>query len=333
MHIRVTTRRRGEKIYRSVQLVQSFRRPDGMPAHRLVASLGDLGPVQTENLKRALAASRTRALVVLPAQQPPPPKVLCNLAYLDVAVAYRAWQSWDLSALIDALVPATDPEVAIGEVVAALAAQRCVAPASKLEATRWYGRTALPELQGIAPAQLNNTRLHRVLERLEQIEAPLQQALAGRIAARHGRFVRLFLDCTDTWFVGHGPALAKPHATKEGLQRRRVGIALLCDERGRPLRWATLPGNHHEAHSMMGIIDAVAQLPWARHLPLVADRAVTQRTRSPATAPAFRWGASITWCWAIANGRPRPRSRRWRRPPARPAFAKSRPSGTCWTWA
>lgn len=274
MHVRVCVARRGAKSYRSVQLVQSFRRPDGMPAHRVIATLGDLPEVQTENLRRAIAASRQRELVVFSGQPLTPTKVARNLAYLNVAVCYRAWQSWRLSQLIDELVPPTARDVSVGETTAALAVQRCVAPASDVEAARWYPRTALPELQGVAPASFNNTRVHRTLDLLAQIETPLQQALTPRIAAQQGRFVSLFLDCTDTWFVGHGPELAVHRVTKDGLRRRRIGIALLCDQRGLPLRWATLTGSHYEARSMLAIIDEVHQLPWARHLPVVADRAM-----------------------------------------------------------
>ncbi|MGE5768475.1 MAG: hypothetical protein ACM35H_14895, partial [Bacteroidota bacterium] len=276
MHVRVTRRRRGDKTYRSVQIVQSFRRPDGMPAHKVLATLGDLSDVETENLRRSIAASRDRELVEWPQRRGlvTPPKVSRNLAFLDVAACYCAWQSWGLSGVIDELVPPTARAVSVGEVAAALTVQRCVAPASDLEAARWYERTALPELQGIAPASFNNTRLHRALDLLAQVEQPLQQTLARRIADQQGRFVSLFLDCTDTWFVGRGPDLAAPGGTKEGLHRHRIGIALLCDQRGMPLRWATLPGNHYETRSMMQIVDEVRALPWARGLPLVADRAM-----------------------------------------------------------
>src|SRR5512147_1301077 len=45
------------------------------------------------------------------------------------------------------------------EVICALTIQRCVAPGSKLYAQRWFPRTALPELLGVAPAQFHNTRI------------------------------------------------------------------------------------------------------------------------------------------------------------------------------
>lgn len=277
MHVRTTTRRRGDSVYRSVQIVQSYRRPDGMPANKVLGSFGDLSPLEVDNLKQALAASRAGLAVILPsgiASRLPPRKARANLQYLDVAITYRVWQSWELTSLIDELVPDSQADVSMGEMTAGLVVQRCVEPGSKLLAARWYPKTALPELQGLAPRKFNNTRIHRVLEALETIEDSLQQRLAARIAGKQGRFVCLFLDCTDTWFVGHGPESAHKRITKDGVLRRRIGIALLCDQRGYPLRWATVPGNHNEVDTMMALLRRVADVFWADRVPVVADRAM-----------------------------------------------------------
>jgi len=199
-------------------------------------------------------------------------KAKSNLAFYDVAVVLRVWRSWALSELIDELSPPTQAEVPFGTVIEALAIQRCIAPDSKIEAARWYPKTALPELQGVRPSRFNNSRIHRVLQVLEQIEQPLQEHLARRIEAQQGPFACFFLDCTDTWFVGQGPDSARKAKTKEGLLRKRVGIVLLCDQRGFPLRWATVEGNHYEATTMTRTIEQVADLNWAQGVPFVADR-------------------------------------------------------------
>lgn len=277
MFVRVTKSKRGSKTWRSVQIVESFRRrSDRMPAHRVIASFGDLPELETENLKRAIAASKRGEHVMLPSGTAERDKshIKRNLAYLDVAVCYRMWQAWELSELIDELYRVGRREVGTGEVVAALTMQRCVAPRSKLEASRWYPRTSLPELQGISPSRFNNSRVHRALDALAEIEQPLQERLARRIEHREGRFVSLFLDCTDTWFVGHGPDLAHRRMTKEGMMRRRIGIALMCNQDGLPLKWKTLPGNHDESTSMMAMVDAVLECGWADRVPLVVDRAM-----------------------------------------------------------
>lgn len=274
MHVRVSKTRRGSKEYRSVQLGQTYRNAEGKPVTRVLASLGNLSDLEIANLRQAVQASRAGRAVVVAKQATAPTKVKLSLAFLDVAACYRAWQGWQLSELVDELGGSGQHEVSIGEVIAALTVQRCVAPASKLEASRWYPTTALPELQGVNPSQFNNTRVHRALDVLARIEEPLQEQLARHIEAEQGRFISLFLDCTDTWFVGRGPEMAEVSITKEGAFRRKVGIALMCDQRGLPLRWGTVEGKHHEADTMLDMVDATRKLSWAHNLPVVVDRAM-----------------------------------------------------------
>jgi hypothetical protein len=277
MHLRVSTVRRGNRTYRYAQLVESYRRPDGMPAQRVLAHLGPRTPQEMDNLRLALSASRAGRSVVLAdeerersAAQP----VLANLAYLDVAVALEMWRHWRLDELLTAVMPDSEHEVSDASVVAALTIQRCVAPGSKLYAQRWYPRTALPELLAIPPAQFNNTRIHRVLDLLDQGTAELQKRLPERYAAREGAFTALFLDVTDTWFVGHGPGLAESGKTKEGRYERKVGIVLMCNESGLPLRWEVIPGRRHDSQAMLGVLDSVRALQWLGQAPVVCDRAM-----------------------------------------------------------
>lgn len=278
VHVRVTSVPGKNRTYRYAQLVESYRRPkDGMPAHRILAHLGVLSQQQIDNLQLALAASRQGRSVVLPAEvleRPAAQPVLANLAYLDVAVALAMWREWRLDELLTAVMPPSDQDVPPASVVAALTVQRCVAPGSKLYAQRWFPRTALPELLGVAPGQFNNTRLHRVLDALDRATPELQARLPQRCAAREGGFTALFLDVTDTWFVGRGPELAEKGKTKEGLYRRKVGIVLLCSQAGLPLRWEVIPGRQHDSQAMLGVIESVCKLDWLGQAPVVCDRAM-----------------------------------------------------------
>ena len=94
------------------------------------------------------------------------------------------------------------------------------------------------------------------------------------VHAHHGQFSLLFLDLTDTWFVGRGPSLATFGKTKEGLYRRKVGIALLCDEVGHPLRWSVVEGRRHDGGPMKELAWKLQSIDWARGVPLVLDRAM-----------------------------------------------------------
>lgn len=277
MQVRISRVVRDGKTYEYAQLVESYRRAsDGMPTHRVLASLGALAPTEIQNLKAALAASREgkRVAVVRAPRAVSSPKILDNLRYLDLAVLLELWNEWGLTEIIDEVLPSKQSEVSTANVVAALVLQRCVAPSSKLAATQWFPRTALPELLGLQPDQFNNTRLHRVLDELDAGGAALMAKLPRRIHECDGAFVSLFLDVTDTWFVGEGPDLAERGKTKEGFVRKKIGIVLLCNESGYPLRWEVVQGTAHDSRSMTAMIDSVAKLRWAAKTPIVCDRAM-----------------------------------------------------------
>ncbi len=275
MYLRFVTARSGKSRRRYAQLVQSYRRPDGMPAHRVVANLGQLSDKEAGNLRVALQASRHGKALVLPGDTSWKPRVLANLGYLGVAVALELWQRWKLSELLTRLIPEDKVRARASELLAALTIQRCVAPGSKLKAQRWLPRTALPELMGIEPAWFNNSRIHRVLEDLDRVDADLQKALPLRYGHRQGAFSALFIDVTDAYFEGRGCDLAARGRTKEGLRNRyKIGILLLCNERGYPLRWKVLQGKTKDGKALCDAVDEVKTLSWAQGVPMVFDRAM-----------------------------------------------------------
>jgi hypothetical protein len=279
MHIRVSRVRRNGKTYEYAQLVESYRRDsDGLPVHRVIATFGNASDLEVRNLREALAASRKgkRVLVarVPHAATPKAPKPTMNLRYLDVAVLLELWRDWGLDDLLEELMPTSEAELRPASIVAALSIQRCVDPGSTLYATRWLPRTALVELLHLAPRSFNNTRLHRVLDDLDTVTSALMSKLPRRYAERDGAFVSLFLDVSDAWFVGNGPALAERGKTKEGLVRQKIGIVLLCNEHGFPLRWDVIAGAQHDSIAMTQMLSSIAGLSWVGEAPVVCDRAM-----------------------------------------------------------
>lgn len=289
MQVRVTRVKRKSKTYTYAQLVESYRRQiDGMPMHRVLSNLGSLSELEIENLRASLRASREGRAVVVPSSARPssqkPTKILDNLRYLDIAVLLRIWKQWGLTECLEQLMPKGEADVSPADVVAALTIQRCVAQGSKLFATQWIPTSALPELLGFRPSALNNTRLHRVLDKLEESTSALMAMLPPRYTEQQNAFSALFLDVTDTWFVGHGPEMAQRSKTKEGMIRRKVGIVLLCNELGYPLRWEVIEGKCGDSTAMMDMVRQIAGLSWTNQTPLVCDRAMgnTAQLRSMA---------------------------------------------------
>lgn len=278
MHVRVSRVSRNGKTYAYAQLVESYRRDDGMPAHRVVANLGALVPEQLANLKAALAATRNgeRLASTAPGSAKLPEAPVANLAYLDLATLLELAHECGLRAMLDELLPRGQSTVPPSDIVVALALQRCVDPGSKLYAERWFPRTALPELLGLAPESFNNTRLHRVLDELDGVTSELMNQLPRLYLdkERAAGFATLYVDLTDAAFVGHGPPLAVRGKTKEGVIARKIGILLLCNERGYPLRWRVVEGNASDCTVMVDLFEEIASTPWAQRTPMICDRAM-----------------------------------------------------------
>ncbi len=282
MHIRFVTTRKGGHVHKFPQLVESFRRPkDGMPAQRVIAGLSKLSPQAIENLQLALRAARRGQSVVLQedlALTLGRVKVIANYAFLPILVALRAWQQLEMELLLRSSLPPSHAQVDVPDVLAALTFHRLLHPGSKLAATRWYPTTALPELLGVGPKCFHNTRVHEALSALDKAEKTLQEIFPDHLRDRVGPYQAMFLDLSDTWFEGRGSPLAEESRTKEGLLRHRIGIALLCDQRGFPLRWKTLPGKFGEATVMGDIVEEIKGLPWVGENPIAMDRAMGNAT-------------------------------------------------------
>lgn len=273
VHLRTVKAKSGSTTKTYSQLVESYRRADGMPVHRIVASLGQLSELEIANLRAALEASRKGAALLLPVTAQP--RIQANLDYLPLALALSHWQQWQLSELLGDLVQDGGTSAPVAAILCALTLQRCLAPDSKLAATEWFPRTALPELLDCKPAQFNNTRIHRCLDELDRVDEDLQAGLVRRYLHRDGAFAMLFGDLTDAWFEGRGPDSAVRGRTKSGLSnRRKINILLVCNQHGFPVRWQVLPGNCADPIALSALATELAQRPWASSVPIVFDRAM-----------------------------------------------------------
>jgi len=282
MYPRKTYIRREKKTYLYVQLVQGYRRPgDGASRQRVVANLGQMTEQEFENLKAAFKASREGKTVIIPEEarrRLKNDKTKANLEYLHVAVLKQEWEVWELGRLLSDLIGDEQTAVPTCDVIRALTLQRCIAPRSKLYAQEWFPTTALPELLAISPGQFNNTRVHRALDTLYNCTPQLQEKLSTSYQEREGAFAAMFIDVTNTYFQGHGCDMAERSTTKEGLRNKWcIGIALLVNEKGYPLRWEVVPGKTKDHIAIEEIMVNLQKLDWAQNVPLVCDRAMGQR--------------------------------------------------------
>ncbi len=277
MHLRTSTKKTATKTYSYAQIVESYRREDGVPTKRVVAHLGALPPPLIDALRKAFEAARKGDALVLHSEvaEMLSGSTLANRRYLDLAVLIECWRQWGLSELLDELGGNQRTSMSLSDVVLPLVLQRCCEPRSKLEATRWVPTTALPEVLGFDVTAFHNTRIHRVLEKLYDLTGSLQQRLCELYSEHDGVGGVLFMDVTDTYFEGIGCPMAEQTKTKTEMPHKRcLGIVLLADEHGYPMRWKVVGGKTKDWHAMGGLIDDIGKVEWLKDRPVVFDRAM-----------------------------------------------------------
>lgn len=278
MFLRVSTVNRNNRKYCYAQIVQSYRRDeDGLPAHRVVANLGQLSDLEIANIRSAFNASRDNKKVIV-AKLPSNPTKLAkpsnNLVYLDLAVLLEIWHQAGIDSILKEALPRSAAHIPVRLIIAILCLHRSQDPGSKLSATRWYSTTALPELTGVPASSFNNTRIHRALYDLEQSGERLMTRLPRLYDDLKSDSSAMFLDISDACFVGDGPELAEKGLSKDGIVKTKIGILLLCNREGLPLRWEVIAGASAESGAMIDLLGDIKDLPWIKGVPLVCDRAM-----------------------------------------------------------
>ncbi len=259
MFLRVSKVKRKNKSYAYAQLVESYRRTeDGLPAHRVVANLGQLSELEIENFRLALSASKDNQNVVISklskASNFKISKPQSNLVYLDLAVLYEIWNQSGVAAVLRDALPTSAAKVPVDVIISILCLHRCQDPGSKLSATRWYKTTALPEITGVEVAAFNNSRLHRTLYELEQANSTIMAKLPKLYGSCASDLSALYLDISDAGFCGAGPSFAQKGLSKDGAIRTKIGIVLLCNKEGLPLRWDVVAGASQDSTRVGGSV-------------------------------------------------------------------------------
>jgi hypothetical protein len=122
----------------------------------------------------------------------------------DVWLAWGLWRMLELGDLLDREIQSGREDVPWSTVAAILTIARFCEPSSELHIEeKWYRRTALEELLGVAPEQVHTDRLYEGLDRL----LPHKEALEKHLRRRFGELFELkcdllLYDITSTYFEG-----------------------------------------------------------------------------------------------------------------------------------
>lgn len=182
----------------------------------------------------------------------------------EVYLALALWRRLGLHELLNQLLPWGREAVPWERIACVLTLARFCAQQSELGvAERWYQRTALEDLLGVAWEKINEDRLYRGLDELHARKEQLTQHLLQQYQSWFGvGFEFLIYDVTSTFFEGQGlgnTKAARGYSRDHRPDCKQVCIGLVVSPEGLPLAYEVFAGNRNDVTTVEEIVTVMEQ--------------------------------------------------------------------------
>ena len=287
MFVKTTRRRRGDKVYEYLSLVESVR--DGPKVgHRTLLRLGEVTALrESGQLERIVAAlerhlRRERVDVGALAAEGAP-------GVGAVAAVWAVWQRLGLGEWF-AAVGAVRGAKALEHAVFAMVANRLVAPCSKRRLVEWAACDVVMPNGWSAPS-LDQT--YRALDAVAAAKDGTEMHLYARLCALTNLDLRLVCyDVASTYFEGSTrpserfPSRAFGYSRDHRADRPQIMIGLLCTSDGIPIAHRVFSGNTNDATTLPAALGDLAERFALRRICVVADRGLISAANIDVVAEA-----------------------------------------------
>ena len=287
MFVKTTRRRRGDKVYEYLSLVESVRKGSKV-GHRTLLRLGEVTALrESGQLERIVAAlerhlRRERVDVgALEAEGAP--------GVGAVAAVWAVWQRLGLDRWF-AQVGAARGAKALQHAVFAMVANRLVAPCSKRRLVEWTASDVVMPDGWSAPSP---DQYYRALDAVAAVKDETETHLYARLCDLTNLDLRLVCyDLTSTYFEGSTrpsgrfPSRAFGYSRDHRSDRPQIVIGLLCTSDGIPMAHHVFSGNTNDATTLSGVLGDLAERFAVGRICVVADRGLMSAANVSAVAEA-----------------------------------------------
>lgn len=240
MFIRIAKQKRGNKLYRHLQIAESFRDPakGNAPRTRILAHLGTVEGLGEEQIQKLIAGLQ-KAIGAVPESSP---QFLSARDYGHIHTVGGVWDLLDLKAALETSGIQGDASFDAAALVRMLVVNRICDPCSKLALLEWLESVCY---EGETPSYHH---LLRAMDRLLSVKEAAEPLLAKRFVAGSEKLDLVFYDITSTYFEGDR-SLVEEDFRRYGYSRdgrfdkRQVVIGLVMTGEGIPLCHHIFPGN------------------------------------------------------------------------------------------
>ena len=287
MFVKTTRRRRGDKVYEYLSLVESVRKGSKV-GHRTLLRLGEVTALrESGQLERIVAAlerhlRRERVDVGALAAEGAP-------GVGAVVAVWAVWQRLGLDRWF-AQVGAARGAKALQHAVFAMVANRLVAPCSKRRLVEWTASDVVMPDGWSAPSP---DQYYRALDAVAATKDETETHLYTRLCDLANLDLRLVCyDLTSTYFEGSTrpsgrfPSRAFGYSRDHRSDRPQIVIGLLCTSDGIPIAHHVFSGNTNDATTLSGVLGDLAERFAVGRICVVADRGLMSAANVEAVTDA-----------------------------------------------
>ncbi len=182
----------------------------------------------------------------------------------QVYLGLSLWRRLGLHTLLREIIEPGQEEVPWDLTACILTLARFCGQRSELEvAQRWYGDSVLEDLLGVSVSQINDARLYRGLDVLQQHKEQLCQHLLQKYRDWFGvQFEFLLYDVTSTYFEGQAlrnEKAARGYSRDHRPDCKQVNIGLVVTPEGLPIGYEIFGGNTADVTTVEEMVEAMEE--------------------------------------------------------------------------
>lgn len=269
MFIRIAKQKRGDKVYRHLQIAESFRDPDKgkAPRTRILAHLGTVEGLGEEQIEKLISGLQ-RAI----GKQAAEPELLFARDYGHIHAVGGVWDALGLSAVLVRCGIAGRSVADVASLIRLLVINRLCDPCSKLALLDWLGSVWH---DGQKPPSYHH--LLRAMDRLIGIKDKAEPLLAQTFLGNRESVDLVFYDITSTYFEGDRSLLEEDfrkygYSRDHRGDRRQVVIGMVITGDGIPLCHHVFPGNTADKTTVVAVVTDLKQRFHLKRVIFVGDR-------------------------------------------------------------
>lgn len=273
MFVRVSTVKGKSKIYRSVQIAESYRDPDKGPRTRIVAHLGQIEGNEDQiqkiitGLNRILGKPTAKDVIFEDA------KDFGHTYLLD-----RVWRKLELSKAVQEILKNSDIAFDLESYLKLMVLNRICDPSSKLGILEW--------VKGVYFPFLEEPEYHKILRTMDWLidnKKVLEPAIWCRMKTMLDIETDLVLyDVTSSYFEGER-SISEDDIRQNGYSRdkrpdrKQVVIGLVVTKSGLPVCHHVFPGNTTDSTTFVQVVTDLKDRFHLKRVIVVGDRGMITR--------------------------------------------------------